>query len=63
MIQWEFQNIKELEANKACEASETAVMSSLDEFLLNVSSNQIEFLADFNLWTWPVNMSDEDTSS
>ena len=49
MIQCKFQNIKELKANEACETSEAAVMSFLNEFLLNVSFNQVEVPVDFNL--------------
>ena len=39
MIHHEFQNIKELETNEAARASETSIVSSLNEFLLNVLSN------------------------
>ena len=48
MIQCEFQNIKELEVNEACKTSEAAGVSSLNEFLLNVSSDQIKVPVDFN---------------
>ena len=48
MIQQKFQNIEELEADKVQKASETAIMSSLDDFLLNVLSDQIEVLMKFN---------------
>ena len=62
MIQQKFQNIKELKINEACETSEAAVVSSLNEFLLNVLSDQVEVPVDFNLWFWPENMSLKDTS-
>ena len=62
MIQYEFQNIKELKVNKAHETSETAVVPFLNEFLLNILSNQIKVPVDFNLWSWSENMSFKDTS-
>ena len=49
MIQWEFQNIKELETDKAHEASKAAVVPSLNEFSLNMLSDQIEVPVDFDL--------------
>ena len=49
MIQCEFQNIKELKVNKACETSETAGVSSLNKFLLNVSSDQVKISVNFDL--------------
>ena len=48
MIHCEFQNIKELETNEACETSEATVMSYLNEFLLNISSDQIKIPVKFN---------------
>ena len=48
MIQQEFQNIEELKVNKAQKASETAIMSSLNNFLLNMLSDQVEVLMKFN---------------
>ena len=62
MIQCEFQNIEELKINEAHETSEAAVVPSLNEFLLNVSFNQIKVSVDFDLWFWPENMSSKDTS-
>ena len=48
MIQQKFQNIEELEADKAQKASETAIVSSLNDFLLNMLFNQIKVLMKFN---------------
>ena len=48
MIQQKFQNIKELEADKAQKASETATVSSLNNFLLNVLSDQIKVSMKFD---------------
>ena len=62
MIQQEFQNIEELRADEAHEASEAAAVSSLNEFLLNVSSIQVKISVDFDLWSWPENVPSEDTS-
>ena len=62
MIQCKFQNIEELKADKACEASEAAVMPFLNKFLLNVSSDQVEVPVDFDLWSWPENVPLRDTS-
>ena len=53
MVWCEFQNIEELEANEAHEASEVTVVPSLNEFLLNVSSNQVKVPVDFDPWSWP----------
>ena len=50
MIQCEFQNIKELEANEACETSETAVVPFLNEFLLNILSDQVKIPVNFDPW-------------
>ena len=49
MIQCEFQNIKELKANKAHETSETAGVPFLDESLLNMFSDQVKVSVNFNL--------------
>ena len=62
MIQQKFQNIEELEANKAWEASKTAIVSSLNDFLLNVLFNQIEVLMKFDSVYWSENASFESTS-
>ena len=48
MIHCEFQNIKKLEVNKVTRASETFNVPSLNEFLLNVSSDQVKISADFD---------------
>ena len=47
---------------KAHETSEAAVVSSLNEFLLNMSSDQVEVSVDFDLWSWPENVPLRDTS-
>ena len=39
MIWWKFQNIKKLKTDKAKEAFKTAIVSSLNKLLLNVSFN------------------------
>ena len=62
MVQQEFQNIEELEADEARQASETAIAPSLNDFLLNVSSDQVEVLMKFNSAYWPENASFESTS-
>ena len=49
MICWKLQNIEELEANEAQKASETAAEPFLNEFLLNMSSNQVGLSDCFNL--------------
>ena len=49
MIQQEFQNIKELKVNKACETSETADVPFLNKFLLNMLFNQVKISVDFDL--------------
>ena len=43
-----FQNIKELKINEAHETSETANVSSLNESLLNMSSDQVKVSVDFD---------------
>ena len=48
MIHWEFQNIEELEANEVQKTSETATVSSLNNFFLNILSDQIKVLIEFN---------------
>ena len=49
MIQCEFQNIEELKVNKAHETSETVMVSFLNKFLLNMSSDQVKVPVDFDL--------------
>ena len=49
MIQCEFQNIKELKANKAHKTSEAAAVLFLNKFLLNVLSDQMKVLMNFDL--------------
>ena len=49
MIQCEFQNIEELKADKAHETSKTTVMPSLNEFLLNMLSDQVKVSVNFDL--------------
>ena len=48
MVWWKLQNIKELEADEAHESSEAVAMPSLDNFLLNVLSDQVEMLVGFD---------------
>ena len=48
MICWKFQNIEELEVNEAQKASETAIVSSLNNFLLNMLFDQVEVLLEFD---------------
>ena len=48
MIQQKFQNIEELKADKVQKVSETAIVSSLNDFLLNVLFNLVEVLMKFN---------------
>ena len=62
MVQHEFQNIEELETNEAHRASEAAVMSSLNKFLLNMLFNQVKVPVDFDPWSWPENVPSEGTS-
>ena len=62
MIWCEFQNIEELKVNEACEASEATIVPSLDEFLLNVLSDQVKVSVDFDLWSWPESMPSEGAS-
>ena len=62
MIWQKFQNIKELEVNKSQKTSETAIMSSLNNFLLNVLSDQIEVLMKFNPVYWSENALFKSTS-
>ena len=62
MIWCEFQNIEELKINEAYEASKAAVVLSLNEFLLNMSSDQVEVPVNFDSWFWPENVPSEDTS-
>ena len=62
MVQQEFQNIEELEADEARQASEAAIVPSLNNFLLNVLSDQVKVLMEFNPAYWPENASFESTS-
>ena len=62
MIHCEFQNIEELKTDEAARTFKTFTMSFLNEFLLNVSSDQVEIPANFDPWSWPEMMSSEDTS-
>ena len=62
MIQCKFQNFKELKANEAYKTSETAAVSSLNKFLLNVLSDQIKVSDDFKSQSWPENVPSKDTS-
>ena len=62
MIWWKLQNIEELEADKAKQASETAAVSFLNDFLLNVSSDQIEVSLKFDSAYWSENALFESTS-
>ena len=48
MIQQKLQNIEELKANKVKETFKTAAVPSLNNFLLNVSFNQIKVSLKFN---------------
>ena len=48
MIYYEFQNIKKLKTDEAMRASETSTVSSLNKFLLNISSNQVKIPANFD---------------
>ena len=48
MICHKFQNIKKLEADEAAKASETSTVPSLNKFLLNVLSNQVEIPVNFD---------------
>ena len=47
-MQQKLQNIEELEIDKAQKASKTAIVSSLNDFLLNMSSDQIKVLMKFD---------------
>ena len=62
MIWWKLQNIEELKADEAREAFKTAIMSSLDNFLLNVSSDQIKVSIEFNSAYWSENIPFKGTS-
>ena len=62
MLWWELQNIKKFKTNKARKVSETAIMSLLNKFLLNMLSDQIKFSMNFDLLFWFKNMSFKDTS-
>ena len=62
MIQCKFQNIEKLEADKAHKAFKTAIMSSLNKFLLNILFNQIKILINLDLFFWSKNLSVKDSS-
>ena len=62
MVWQEFQNIKELKADKARQASEAAIAPSLNNFLLNVLFNQVEVLMEFDPAYWPENAPFKSTS-
>ena len=62
MIWCEFQNIEKLEVDKAHKASKTATVSSLNEFLLNILSDQMKILMNFDSFFWSDNLSAEDSS-
>ena len=62
MVQQEFQNIEKLEADEAKQASEAAVVPSLNNFLLNVLSDQVKILIEFNPAYWSENVPFEGTS-
>ena len=62
MIQQKFQNIEELEADKAQKASETAIAPSLNNFLLNMLSDQVEISMKFDSVYWSENALFESTS-
>ena len=62
MVWWELQNIEELKVNEAREAFKTAIMPSLNDFLLNMSSDQIEVLMEFNPAYWSENIFFKGTS-
>ena len=48
MIQQKLQNIEELKIIKTTETSETVIMFSLNDFLLNMLSDQIKVLMKFD---------------
>ena len=52
MIWHKFQNIKELKINDAERASRASLVPSLNDFLLNMSFNQINLPVDFNPLLW-----------
>ena len=62
MIWQKFQNIEELEVNKAQKASETAIVSSLNNFLLNMLFNQVKVSMKFDSVYWSENASFKSTS-
>ena len=62
MVQQKLQNIEELKVNEVREASETATVSSLNDFLLNVLFNQVKVLMKFNPAYWSENISFKGTS-
>ena len=62
MIYYKFQNIEELKADEAARASEASTVLSLNEFLLNILSDQVEILVNFDSWFWPEIVPLKDTS-
>ena len=63
MVQREFQNIEELEADEAQESSEATTVPSLDDFLLNVSSDQVEMPMGFDPSYWPEHVPSQGSAS
>ena len=51
-----------LKSNKACETFKTAAVPSLNELFLNILSDQVKVLVNFDPWSWPENVPSEDTS-
>ena len=62
MIWQKLQNIKELETNEAKQASKTATVLSLNNFLLNILSDQIKVLIKFDPAYWSENALFKSTS-
>ena len=58
----EFQNIEKLKTNEAARASEASTVPSLNEFLLNILSDQVEVPVNFDPWFWSEAVFSEDTS-
>ena len=62
MIQHKLQNIKELETDKAHKTFKTTIVPFLNEFLINLLSDPVEVVVDFDSWSWPENVPSEDAS-
>ena len=62
IIQQKLQNIEELKVNEAKQASETAAVFFLDDFLLNVLFNQIKVSLEFDSVYWSENALFKSTS-